>query len=560
MPSLRSSTQKLKQAKLDFTSSPVSVTRELRSMGRNNATSSPVVNRSPAVSRQRKTRSSPIKASRGSVFGKGKHNDESESQKEEEEEEEVDDIEQFQPRAKRRRVISISSSDENEDDEDDEDVKDTFSQIGEAETSSDGMMNSSPMKKPRAPTQRKRNMLSETDEENEDETDEDDIIRPLRKRYTPKTSGVIDSQSSGDSDIENSHQKRRRLSRPHNSEDEEELEAEVDDLKDSSPINTPTSSRKDKVRVAMEKLKRRRERRQSGDKILSSEEQSDAEDSEANHEYGLGYQDIVHEDQDEYDDDFLDDENAEDDLEEVLAQRPIKFTKWANTDLEQLFSHAIEWLIQNKINPGFERNADIYTETWRRLNNEILVMAESKFKSSSWVRDFIVSLESRPIMKETREVITDFDRHCQACNRSGHPATYKITLTGKPYDPNSLEPLEQDESEYYDYDRDIKDRKVPHEREWFLGKTCFENSKNAHLLEHWRYSLNVEVMDQLKESGVFKTKRIVERNDWSVVQKTKYIRELMDTWEEDGLSRHLWDIYTDFTSTSRLNKRGTFQH
>jgi hypothetical protein len=566
MPSLRASTKKQRQAKLDFSSTPNLVTRELRSMSGNEASTSPIKKGSPAASRRSKAHSSPVKSSPGGLFGKGRRKVISDSEDDAQNVDDADDDESLlQSRSKRHRNVTISSSDR---DVENEDAKDTLSQIGEAETSSDGIMNSSPMKKPRASKQIKRKLPSEEDYDNDsnenndnddDDDDDDDIIRPSRKRQTPKTT-QLDSQTSDDSDVNIHNRKRKRLSRPRHSEDEEELKEELDDLRASSPILTPVSNRKDKMRMALEKLKRRRERRQSGDKILSSEEESNSEDSEAENHYTLRYQEQEQADQDEYEDDFLDDEDMEDDLEDVLAQRPIQFTKWAHTDLEQLFSHAIEWLIQNKINPGFDRNADIYTETWRRLNNEILGMAESKFKSSSWVRDFIVSLESRPIMEETHEYAEDTGSDCQACNRSRHPATYKVALKGKPYDPKSLEPLEPDEAEYYDYDRDVKDREVPHEREWFLGKTCFDNAKNAHLLEHWRYSLNVAVMDQLKESGVFKHKRIVERSDWSVIQKTRYTREVMDVWEKDGVNRDFWGLYTDFTSTARMNKKGTFQY
>ena len=55
------------------------------------------------------------------------------------------------------------------------------------------------------------------------------------------------------------------------------------------------------------------------------------------------------------------------------------------------------------------------------------------------------ALKSRPLLEEERfKNMGETDR-CDACNRSGHPATYAMSFKGARYDFRSLDELSDDE-------------------------------------------------------------------------------------------------------------------
>jgi Domain of unknown function (DUF4211) len=538
-------------------------TRRLRARDQVKPNTSPIKGVSPRVSRRRTTRSSPIKRSKvGPSRKRGKFvipdSEDESSSKSKTETEDSDNDGKFQGVNVKKQSTIIIFSDSEEDD-----IVDT--QPAELEASSDGGIASSPPIKSSASKRTNRRVISDED----DDTDETDVVRPLRASHNRIPSESL-SPSDSDSDVVvHRGSKRKRLIRSdeideseEDIDEEEELRAEVDDLRTSSLINTPVKeSKKKRASDALEDFRRRKAREAAGGKFFSSDE-DEVEDEESDgynleNDYRRQGQGETG-DLDEYDDDFIDDENVEEDAEEIHAAIPTMFTHWASADPEQLFSHAIEWLIQNEINPGFERNTDLYRSMWRKLNDEIKGMAVSKFKSSVWARDFFVSLETRPLLEGGKQPY-DFEEstHCQACKRSGHTATYKITLTGKPYDPETLEELEQDED---DDEEDSKGRKVPDIREWWLGSNCYQNALNAHILEHWKYTLNLAVMDELERSGHMSEAKIVQRSKWTVPKKTKYTQTIMEEWETNGMNKQLWKMYEDFLVTARIDKKGSGYH
>lgn len=104
---------------------------------------------------------------------------------------------------------------------------------------------------------------------------------------------------------------------------------------------------------------------------------------------------------------------------------PLEYTGYAQAPLKVYFRVAIEWLVKFKVNPGFpEREADVYRMAWRKLDDEVRGLANSKFSSSAWKKDFYMALRARPYFDSAdifRGAMLE-GQNCGACGRSGHPA------------------------------------------------------------------------------------------------------------------------------------------
>ena len=173
---------------------------------------------------------------------------------------------------------------------------------------------------------------------------------------------------------------------------------------------------------------------------------------------------------DRYDEDFLDDDGAESGTDNIGV--PLQFSKVRYYKAKDLFKYAVEWMVQKKINPGFAMNDEIYQLTFIRLKDEAIGLGSLTYTSSAWTASFKHSLEARPEL-EYHE-IAKIDRFglnkCDACNRSGHPATWQVRFTGNVYDKDTLEEIEGDEEDEnsevethdgsgQDYEKEIYDDK-----------------------------------------------------------------------------------------------------
>ncbi len=152
---------------------------------------------------------------------------------------------------------------------------------------------------------------------------------------------------------------------------------------------------------------------------------------------------------------FRDDDSLEDFVDEdddgplgAPAELPIQFSHFGTMKGKELFKFAVEWMVQKQINPGFDANDELYKITFQKLDTEVRVLAGSKFMSSVWTPGFSAAVHGRPAI-EYNEVsradrLDPLHDKCQACNRSGHPATWEVRFTGKLYHPETLEPLGRD--------------------------------------------------------------------------------------------------------------------
>lgn len=151
---------------------------------------------------------------------------------------------------------------------------------------------------------------------------------------------------------------------------------------------------------------------------------------------------------DEYDEDFVDDEDEDGTLgaPHGLKDIPLEFTSYASKKPIEYFKIAVEWMVHNKLNPAFARDDMLYRIAVRKLDDEVQGFTGSKFVSSVWRDEFTKALKSRPHMS-IDEGPFNLEHNCEACRRGGHPATYKVKFAGKPYNRVTLEDISDDDDD-----------------------------------------------------------------------------------------------------------------
>lgn len=147
---------------------------------------------------------------------------------------------------------------------------------------------------------------------------------------------------------------------------------------------------------------------------------------------------------DEYEEDFVINDN--DGLLGApvsLDQIPLEFTRHAHKEPIEHFKDVVEWMVHNKLNPAFARNDEIYRIAVRKLDDQVQAYAGSK-ASTVWSPEFINALKMRPEI--STRASKELSNVCEACNRK-HPARYRVTLSGKAYDRDTLEDLSDEDDE-----------------------------------------------------------------------------------------------------------------
>lgn len=169
-------------------------------------------------------------------------------------------------------------------------------------------------------------------------------------------------------------------------------------------------------------------------------------------------------------DNFLSDDDGflgVDDLENI----PFELTRHAHKKPFEHFKDAVEWMIHNKLNPAFPRTDVIYRIAFRKIDDEVRGYSSSKFVSSVWNRDFSQILTTLPELA-VKTVQTMFDHKCDACNRSKHPAKHQLVFSGKPYNIDTLEDIEEEEDDHDDDDakRTSGSTDTNQSRTFYLGR------------------------------------------------------------------------------------------
>lgn len=275
----------------------------------------------------------------------------------------------------------------------------------------------------------------------EDSSSDDVVATPIRKR---KTAAHIQSPM-------------RETDNEGEEESSDDLQGELEDLQETgTPLRStrtrdgPIVSERNKRQQKLEELRRRRagirEESQEDDEQGEQDEQDDIDEAE------LSGPEPIHTamrrggDLDQYEDDFVDDDDDKMGVDLGVAGVPLEFTYHANKKPIEHFKTEIEWMVHNKLNPAFDRYDGIYELAHRKLDTEVEGFVGSKFLSSVWGEEFNKALKARPDICRV-DVPTMLEHKCDACRRTNHPPKHQITFLGKPYDRNTLETIEHDDED-----------------------------------------------------------------------------------------------------------------
>ena len=501
----------------------------------------------------------------------------------------------FTPSRQSRVVESDTSTDDDDEQLVSRGKHHDYLEIGEAETSNDERMHSSPIKKARTNKVAKEEPIIEFSDDSEDDKPVSVEPRRIRRAF------IVENTDDDESDeVLAPLSTPRKRTRDDVQREEAELAEDLENLRSSpirmSPIQTKASSRQS----ALEKLKSRRASLQNPSSsrahrnvIVDSDDEvanefrpsflavnaldldepfevSDTnEDGDGDEQHETTAREIFSEN--ENDQEFLASDDEDDELG-VPVELPFEFSALARMKTNQAFEIVVEWMVQKKINPAFDRDAPKYVTAFGRVEDEAKILVGSKFVSSVWKPGFTTALYARPEISVWEE---DHALHvnCEACNRTNHPATFKIRFSGKPYEARTLEELEQDsdedDSDDVDNDDDDDDATAeqgeiydsngalvaPASRVFSLGRFCMANAKTAHTLHHWKIHLMSWVVDHLRvKMGELTADKIVERDGWKDSRRRKDADRIVAEMARDGTIKSLYSEYKDEIDEARNAK------
>jgi len=430
----------------------------------------------------------------------------------------------------------------------------------------------------------------------DEESEEERLPRSSRRRRlqsTPKstkTEGeIVELSSASDDDAAKS---RRNA-------EQKEIEDDLLDLRTSSQSESEPESRPPKQTpqksaraLALERLKRRR----AGDHAVSIDAESEDDDDDDTAINGDDLEETPKASaasqifaSNEYDEDFV--TNEGDDTLGVPEGIPLTFTRYGSMKAKDLFKFAVEWMVHKKLNPAFRNDDEIYALTFGKLNDEVQGLAGSKFMSSSWTPAFSFALRARPQI-----ALEEINRHsaehwmrdrCDACNRSGHPATWQVQFQGRPYHRDTLEEVGGDDSDSdsdsdarssssssesdhgapagakpssRSRDRDAQGRPlVPESTTFYVGRFCMSNASTSHALTHWRFHLYEWVVEWLAGAGHDAPEAIVRRDRWSERKRRKHANRVVDEMESVGEVKRLYRDFKGEIDRARKERVGRFE-
>ncbi|KAI2469020.1 hypothetical protein F4781DRAFT_396198 [Annulohypoxylon bovei var. microspora] len=245
---------------------------------------------------------------------------------------------------------------------------------------------------------------------------------------------------------------------------------------------------------------------------------------------------------------------------------PLEFTAQAHRPLKEQFPYVIEWLVHNRIDPAFDRNDPVYTNAWRKLNDEVQGLASSKFASSAWKPEFYRALKARPNIATSELNLSRVDKEsgiydvCDACGRKKHPASQRIVFYGHPYYKDTLAEVDSDsnsDSDSEDSEGGVSDNESidtqgmalpPAKKEWFVGIVCCTNAETAHRLIHWKHALKEWVEERLQLEGWMSADKLKERERMKDRKRRKLANRIADGWRKEGI---VASLYRDFKENLR---------
>jgi hypothetical protein len=116
--------------------------------------------------------------------------------------------------------------------------------------------------------------------------------------------------------------------------------------------------------------------------------------------------------------------------------------------LRQAFEVYLQFLASSIIDREFREHleesddpdsARYFTDSVSKVERELLSRKEGLVTSTVWLPELQQDLQSRPIFRSCFEkAIAEQYTDCEACNRSRHPAIFKVTLSGRPYSSSNV--------------------------------------------------------------------------------------------------------------------------
>lgn len=405
-----------------------------------------------------------------------------------------------------------------------------------------------------SPTKRRKQVLQETS----DEESESSPTVPTQRPATPPRKGQ----------------------QPPTTKPSKTKKGKESSARQTRQMNTPKKQHRTEKQKKLELLKRRR----AGEKITElTESSSDYEEERGAYDSDASHAALsVFDDEDSGEDNIeqvrqslrpgnrnMDDDSfivSDDDAplgapSDLLHEIPLEFTHHAHKHLKEHFKDAIEWMVQKKINPGFNHRDPIYIQAFRKLEPEARGLAQSKFSSSAWTEGFTRTLWSRPQFHE-EDISAGGEgegRKCDACGRSNHPAKFRIQLLGKPYFQDTLEDVEESDAESDDSDSasvNSKGQKVlSADTQFYLGRFCRANAERAHSLIHWKHALYEWVVQTLSDQGFLDAEKLAERVKWGQRKLGALANEIVDEWVESGEIKGLYRDFKNNLEAARNSKQ-----
>ncbi|OBT48887.1 hypothetical protein VE00_00528 [Pseudogymnoascus sp. WSF 3629] len=412
-----------------------------------------------------------------------------------------------------------------------------------------------------SPTKRRKQVLQEpSDEESESEPEPEPAV-PTQRPATPPRKG-----------------KQPLSTKPSMTK---KGKGKEESTRQTRQMNTPKKQHRTEKQKKLELLKRRR----AGEKITElTESSSDYEEERGAYDSDASHAALsVFDDEDSGEDNIeqvrqslrpgnrnMDDDSfivSDDDAplgapSDLLHEIPLEFTHHAHKHLKEHFKDAIEWMVQKKINPGFNHRDPIYIQAFRKLEPEARGLAQSKFSSSAWTEGFTRALWSRPQFHE-EDISAGGEgegRKCDACGRSNHPAKFRIQLLGKPYFQDTLEVVEESDADS-DSDSDAasvnsRGQKVlSADTQFYLGRFCRANAERAHSLIHWKHALYEWVVQTLSDQGFLDAEKLAERVKWGQRKLGALANEIVDEWVESGEIKGLYRDFKNNLEAARNSKQ-----
>jgi hypothetical protein len=351
---------------------------------------------------------------------------------------------------------------------------------------------------PPSPRKRRQKATVETEED-----ESEPVKSPLKRTRKP-----IDSD---DSDILLSPTKRRRNAQPEDISSDSDLPSPGKIprgvKRDSTSKTPPRFTRQQKAarrhRTEKEKKMELLKRRRAGENIeqvTDSESDSDEDNDDEELQELSEFEDEEEspeqvrkptkpqsrnqDDQDSEDDFVVEDEEGPLGIPD-MAQIPLEFTHAAHKPIKEHFRDVVEWMVHNKINPGFSWDDPVYMTAFQKVDHDCGGFADSKFVSTQWTAEFTRAIYARPLLV-IRELLPGEgidvlgETKCEACNHRKHVPTFSLQLKGKAYNKVTLEEIDQDSSDESSDSDDSEDEKLSvnekgqtllsEDKQWFAGR------------------------------------------------------------------------------------------